>query len=81
MGHYENILKTRRRINGVPMTSVGDAAVLFEEYEERKAAERRKEEIEYLSSISNLVNRESGATIVNIEILPDGSRKITIIEQ
>lgn len=62
MGHYENILKTRRRINGVPMTSVGDAAVLFEEYEERKEAERRKEEIEYLSSISNLVNRESGAT-------------------
>ena len=110
MGHYDRILKTRRRINGVPMTSVGDAAVLFTEYDEQREREQPsctvviKEDpttiiadaigdtindvacifAEKLSGalVSNISrNCEPEREVENVEYLPDGSRRITIIER
>ena len=110
MGHYDRILKTRRRINGVPMTSVGDAAVLFAEEDEQRELEQPactiviKEEpstiiadafgdainnmacifAEKLSDalVSNISRDcEPDREVENVEYLPDGSRRITIIER
>lgn len=110
MSHYDYIMNTRRRINGVPMTSIGDAARLFTEADERREREYMQEMQQINSqnqtqtiiaeAIGDAINNaacifadklsdalvsniggKSESEVVNVEELPDGSRKITLIER
>lgn len=110
MGHYDHILRTRKRINGIPMASIGDGAVLFTEYDERREREQPsctvviKEDPNTIiaDAIGDTINNvacifaeklsdalvsnisrdcEPDREVENVEYLPDGSRRITIIER